>query len=286
MRLAGSFVRAVFIAAMACWALPVLAANQPPTISGYPASSIKVGSTYYFQPTAKDPENHALVFSITNKPAWASFNTATGLLSGKPATFGKWSSIIIKVSDGTTATSLPAFAITAWTAPTITGTPITSVSSGSTYSFTPKATDADGSALSFSITNKPSWATFDTLTGKLSGTPTAAGSTGNIIISVSDGKASAALAPFTLTVTASSSVTLSWTRPTTNVDSSTLTNLNTYKIYYGTSSAALTHSVAVPATASSYVVTGLARGTWYFAISSVNTVGTESAQSALLTKTL
>ncbi len=48
------------------------------------------------------------------------------------------------------------------------------------------------------------WATFSSATGQLSGTPTAAnvGSYANVVISVSDGKASAALAPFTITVAA------------------------------------------------------------------------------------
>jgi hypothetical protein len=93
--------------------------------------------------------------------------------------------------------------------PTITGTPATSVQAGSTYSFTPTAGGGDGDALTFSITNKPSWATtFSTTTGELSGTPgnADAGTDANIVISVSDGSESAALAAFTITVTVPTSV--------------------------------------------------------------------------------
>ena len=58
-------------------------------------------------------------------------------------------------------------------APTISGTPATSVSQGSSYSFTPAAADADGDALIFGIDAKPTWATFSTSTGSVSGTPAA-----------------------------------------------------------------------------------------------------------------
>ena len=87
--------------------------------------------------------------------------------------------------------------------PTISGTPGTSVNVGSSYSFTPIANDADTSdILTFSITNKPTWATFDTATGQLSGTPVLAdvATTTGIIISVSDGKQTASLPAFSLRV--------------------------------------------------------------------------------------
>ncbi|MGJ8679421.1 putative Ig domain-containing protein [Paraglaciecola sp.] len=56
-------------------------------------------------------------------------------------------------------------------------------------SITPNATDQNGDNLSFSITNKPSWATFSTSTGRLRGTPsfTDAGTYSNIKITASDG---------------------------------------------------------------------------------------------------
>lgn len=93
--------------------------------------------------------------------------------------------------------------------PTISGTPATTVPATIAYSFTPTASDADvgvGSTLTFSITNKPSWATFDTTTGQLSGTPAPGdiGSYSNIIIRVSDdgGLTHVSLSAFSITVTA------------------------------------------------------------------------------------
>ena len=88
------------------------------------------------------------------------------------------------------------------TAPRITGSPPANIDVGETYSFTPTASDADGDNLTFSITNRPSWATFNSSNGRLSGSPTLAdvGRDDGIVISVSDGTDSASLASFSITV--------------------------------------------------------------------------------------
>lgn len=90
-------------------------------------------------------------------------------------------------------------------APTISGSPNTTVVTGSAYSFTPTATDREGDRLRFYIANKPVWAAFDASTGHISGTPNASqtGIYSSISISVSDGKSGTRLPAFTLTVTAS-----------------------------------------------------------------------------------
>ena len=62
--------------------------------------------------------------------------------------------------------------------------------------FQPSASDADGDALSFSISNKPGWAGFNTGTGRLNGTPTQTGSHSSIVISVSDGTDTVSLPAF------------------------------------------------------------------------------------------
>ena len=155
----------------------------------------------------------ALTFSITAKPAWATFSASTGQLSGTPqsADVGTDAGIVISVSDGTDSASLPSFSLTVnaqsgggGNPPTISGQPPTSVTAGSTYVFTPTTTDPSGGPLTFSITNKPSWASFNASTGQLSGTPqsTDVGTDPGIVISVSDGTNSASLPSFSITVTA------------------------------------------------------------------------------------
>jgi hypothetical protein len=88
------------------------------------------------------------------------------------------------------------------TPPSISGTPPTTASVGVAYAFTPTVTDPDGNTLTYSIANRPSWATFNSSTGRLAGTPTSAniGSFQGIRISVSDGQASANLPLFTIVV--------------------------------------------------------------------------------------
>ena len=88
-------------------------------------------------------------------------------------------------------------------APVITGSPeITALTAGDSFSFTPTASDVDGTTLSYQITNQPSWATFDTTTGALSGTPKESdyGSYNNITLTVVSGNKSTALTPFSLAV--------------------------------------------------------------------------------------
>lgn len=276
-------------------------ANKSPTITGIPASTAKTATAYSFQPTAKDPEGKALTFSIKNKPAWATFSTTTGKLSGTPSTAGTFGSIKIIASDGVSAASLSYFTITVSSgggsptpgnsAPTIAGSPLKTTTVGAPYNFIPTASDANGDALTFSITNKPTWATFSTTTGKLSGTPNATGSTGNIVISVSDGKATASLTGFGITVTESGTTTgvatLNWTPPTRNTDGSTLTNLAGYRIVYGRSAGSLTETVQIGNPGiSSYMIENLAAGTWYFSVKTYSVSGSESTLSTLVSKTV
>lgn len=179
-------------------------------------------------------------------------------------------------------------------APTISGTAKTSTAVNTAYSFKPTAQDAEGDTVTFQIQNKPAWATFNTVTGELAGTPTSAGTFANIKISASDGKASSSLPTFTIAVTAAGApsgdgtgVTLSWTAPTQNVDGSQLTNLAGYIIAYGTSNDALSQSVRLDnPSVDRYVFDTLSKGTYFFAIKAVNSEGTESALSEVVTKSI
>ena len=177
------------------------------------------------------------------------------------------------------------------TAPVISGTPVAMVVAGSEYSFTPVASDTNSDALTFSIQNLPGWAVFNTSTGQLSGQPTAAavGSYSNIVIAVSDGVVTTALQAFAIAVTQSAdgSATLSWTAPTENTDGSALTDLAGYRIYYGNNSETLTDAVDIPTVGmTTYQVTGLGSGTWYFAIKARNATGVESDLSNVAIKTI
>ena len=272
-------------------------ANRPPTISGTPATTATVGVAYAFTPTASDPDGGTLTFAIANRPSWAAFSTTTGRLSGTPATanVGTFANIVVSVGDGSASTALPAFTITVNPAPnrapTISGAPVTTVLQGTAYSFQPTASDADGDTLAFSIVNLPAWATFNSATGRLQGTPGPGdvGTTTGIVITVSDGKVSASLPAFAIAVQAfaTGSATLTWVSPTTNTDDTPLTNLAGFKVYWGTTLGNYSSSTTIMNPGlTRYVVENLTPNTWYFAVKAVNSAGVESVFSNAASKTI
>ncbi|WP_010605258.1 Ig-like domain-containing protein [Pseudoalteromonas maricaloris] len=189
--------------------LTVTSVNDAPVISGTPSTSVNEDDAYSFTPTATDTDGDSLTFSVANLPVWANFNDLTGAITGTPTEGqdGTYSDIVITVSDGQADVSLPAFSIVVNAvndAPVISGTPSTSVKQDEAYSFTPTASDVDSQILTFAVTNLPAWASFDTSSGNIAGTPTRedVGTYSNIVVSVSDGALQASLPAFEINVEA------------------------------------------------------------------------------------
>ena len=269
--------------------------NKPPTIEGTPATTAEVDEYYAFLPSAHDRDRDSLTFSISTTPPWAVFDTSNGYLSGFPEDTDAGnvtSNIIVSVSDGIYTTSLSPFSISVADAPApapeepnsppiISGTPPGEVVATEAYSFTPSASDPDNDTLSFSATNKPSWASLDSTSGHLHGTPDDAdvGLYEDIQISVSDGTASAETSSFTVAVvqTTNGAITLTWLAPTQNVDGTPLTDLAGYRIYYGNVSRQYDYTRDIDgAGIMTAVIDNLTQGTWYFAASALNSSGAES----------
>jgi hypothetical protein len=246
------------------------------TISGSPATTIAAGSTYSFTPTAKDSDGTKPAFSITGKPSWATFNSTTGQLSGKPTTAGKYSGIGIQAYHGSTTSSVLWFGITVTgsggTPPSgtpsaagvkISGTPATTVAVGGSYSFTPTVTDTTGGKPGFSISGKPSWATFSTTTGQLSGKPTTAGKYSNIGIQAYDGKYTSSVLWFGITVGGSGSTTATITLSGTPAKTATVgTKYSFQPTAKDSAGKAVSFSVAnKPSWATFSIASGLLSGT-------------------------
>jgi fibronectin type 3 domain-containing protein len=146
----------------------------------------------------------------------------------------------------------------------------------------------------------PAWASFNTTTGELEGTPATSnvGTYSGIVIGASDGSSNNSLPAFSIAVTPSSAASpaapatgtaaLAWTAPSTNIDGSDLTNLAGYHIYYGTDASSMTNVITVPANGniSDYVVTGLSAGTYYFEVTAYDSEGDESALSNQIAETV
>jgi hypothetical protein len=282
------------------FSIAVKPANRAPRMSGRPLNFVPAGRSYAFRPTARDPDGQRLVFTVANRPAWATFDRRSGRLAGRPARSlaGRlYRNIRVCASDGRARACLPAFSIriaASNKAPRISGTPSRTARVGARYSFKPRTHDADRHRVWFLIVNKPVWATFDRQTGRLSGTPRAfhAGRvTRGVRIAVTDGYSKTWLPAYSLQVTGSPAgsgrATLSWSAPTRNTDGSRLTNLRGYVIEYGTRRDQLNGRLDVRGEAvTSAVVEDLASATWYFGVRAVSTAGIESRLSEVVSKTI
>jgi len=115
------------------------AANNAPVISGVPATTVLMNNSYSFMPTASDPDDDVLTFSVQNRPTWAQFDSATGELTGtpQPGDIGTYQNIVLSVSDGDLSDSLGAFSVN-----------VVQIANGSiTLSWTAPTQNEDGSAL-------------------------------------------------------------------------------------------------------------------------------------------
>ncbi|MBL3527184.1 MAG: cadherin-like domain-containing protein, partial [gamma proteobacterium endosymbiont of Lamellibrachia anaximandri] len=182
--------------------------NHTPTITGEPVLVVAENTPYHFAPAAADADGDKLIFSVRNLPAWASFDSVTGVISGTPGFdgAGSYSDISLSVTDGKASAALSPFTLVVSNvnrAPEIGGEPAAGVSAGNAYSFIPSASDADGDSMTFAVSGKPTWLNFDRATGALNGTPAESdiGEYTDVAISVSDGTVTSRLAPFSILVT-------------------------------------------------------------------------------------
>jgi hypothetical protein len=224
-----------------------------------------------------------------------------------------------KIAGGLLASAVLAmsFSSVSFAGTSIYGTPSTSVTATRYYGFQTWATDTDHKSVTYTIKNKPSWATFNASYGHLYGIPSASsvGTYSNIVITASDGVSSASLPAFAITVnsngstgttsgsgsgsgggsgsgsggttSSSGSVTVNWTPPTLNTNGSALTNLAGYTISYGTSASNRSSTVKVATTGvTSYVIDNLPTGTYYFGVTAYSSAGQTSTVSNVVSKTI
>jgi hypothetical protein len=220
---------------------------------------------------------------------------ASGGWSGSMATSGTWSTGALVDSTTYQLTCSSGHGSVTQTVTVTVTAPLAATPAVPTVSFSDSpSTIASGSAsiLTWSSTN----ATACTASGGWSGTlaPSGSQSTGALSASTTytlscTGAGGSASQSATVAVTPATTGTaiLTWVPPTSNTDGSAVTPLSGYTIYYGTSASALTQSVVITdATATTCEVTGLASGTWYFAVAAAAQDGTESAMSNLGSKAI
>ncbi|QOY86232.1 putative Ig domain-containing protein [Paludibaculum fermentans] len=145
--------------------------NNAPLFSSRPPTSGNVGRVYAYTLKATDPDaGEVLTFALVSGPGGMTVNPSTGLLQWTPSSAGTFP-VSVRVSDIAGATANQSWSLLVVNqnhGPVITTTPPPTGRVGQTYSYAPKATDADaGDVLTWSLRAAPNGMTINPLTGVL-----------------------------------------------------------------------------------------------------------------------
>ncbi|QLE59915.1 hypothetical protein FD725_30895 (plasmid) [Nostoc sp. TCL26-01] len=150
--------------------ITVRGANLPPTIISTPPTIGVLNKVYTYQVKATDPENDPLTYSlINNPPVGMTIDAKTGLIQWTPSKLGE-QKIEILVNDGQGGVNIQTFRLQVLDKapnllPTITSKPVVGVTPGVEYQYDVDATDPEGTAIAYSLQNKPEGMTIDSQTG-------------------------------------------------------------------------------------------------------------------------
>ena len=182
-----------------------IATNVAPVMDIPNCPSAVVDADFSCAVSAVDANGNPITYALTNTASWMQFNTQTGVISGRPSSVADVENINVTAKDNYNATSPSVnFSILVINnAPTIGVFNCTNAMRTLTYSCTVGGYDQDGHTLTYTATNLPTWATLDTATGLISGTPTTIATHSNITMTVSDAySGSATTAAFNILVVA------------------------------------------------------------------------------------
>ena len=162
--------------------------------------------------------------------------------------------------------SLEQYKIELNSSPTISGISEDYATEGDLYYFIPNATDVNNDILTYSITNIPHWAAFDAASGAISGIPTISdiGYYSNIIITVSDGLATATLPSLSIMVYSANVI---------QTENSLLNDIVGYSIYMGTSHETTLQTTLDIGLGVTYNLGIMVDETYYFSIVALDTNG-------------
>ena len=179
--------------------------NDAPTFTSTEIKSATQGTLYTYTVTTSDDDiGDVVTLSGTTIPSWLSFDVDTGILTGTPGNSDVGShTVSIAAQDLNGGTNNHVFTITVANIndpPEFTSTPITTTIERKVYSYTVTTNDIDtGDSVTLTGTTIPSWATFNTGTGLLTGTPTDSG-THSVVITATDSNSAVTTQEFTITV--------------------------------------------------------------------------------------
>lgn len=175
-----------------------IAVSAALTVAGTATTSATVGEPYSAGFTASGGAT-PYVWSLASGtlPPGISLDASNGTVSGTASTTGSYPGIQLRVADADGRSALSSiFGISVGSSLAITGTPANFGTVGQPYSAQFASTGGTGTkAFSLATGQLPDGLSFDTTTGLISGTPTAAGFSPAIAVRVRDASNSAATAP-------------------------------------------------------------------------------------------
>ena len=178
-----------------------LPANVVPVLTNPGKQSGTVGTAVSLQVVATDADGDTLTYSAAGLPSGLAINASSGRISGTPTTAGTFN-VTLSVSDGRSGTDTETFTwvvVPANVVPVLTDPGKQSGTVGTAVSLQVVATDADGDTLTYSAAGLPSGLAINASSGRISGTPTTAG-TFNVTLSVSDSRGGTDTETFTWVV--------------------------------------------------------------------------------------
>lgn len=176
------------------------------SITSAPVLLGTAGQAYTYTVTAEDDNGQTPTFTLMDGPSGMTIDGHTGIITWTPATGDTGPHVVlIQATTPAGATAYQSYLLTvraANVAPTIFGTPLTSVSAGTTYLYTVQAFDPMD-AISFALAAGPAGMTVDPRTGLVYWQPALADLGAHAInIRVSDERGAFTDHPYTLTVSA------------------------------------------------------------------------------------
>ncbi|MFT3710505.1 MAG: putative Ig domain-containing protein [Archangium sp.] len=149
-----------------------LTVSGPAVITSGLTASGTAGQAFSYSMTAEGTS--PITRSIANAPAWLSFDANTGLMSGTPPSGGTFTvDMTATNSIGSDNKTLTITVTTPPSPPTITSALTANGIVGTAFSYT--ITASGQTPMTFSATGLPAWASIDTNTGVISGTPSFSG---------------------------------------------------------------------------------------------------------------
>ncbi len=150
-------------------------ANEAPVLNSIGNKSVNEDETLQFTIAAIEPDDDSMTYSASNLPSGASFDTDTQAFSWTPnyTQSGTYASVHFEVTDGslTDSEDITISVNNTNRAPVLSSIGNKSINEGAALQFTTSATDPDDNSITYSVSNLPSGASFDSDTRVFSWTP-------------------------------------------------------------------------------------------------------------------